>query len=134
MLDANNTEPECDPNIKNTDFKDTIPCANDTKLRKQLGLSLLGYNLSAISMESQRKYWTRHTDQLGIPLLNTTDARKWSVQEVASYVSKVVSCFNSNSNSNTNKTIGIPERFIDQVYIIFLIYHFINSLINNYFI
>ncbi|CAH1736525.1 unnamed protein product [Aphis gossypii] len=93
--------------------KSNIPSSNNNNLRKALGLSLVGYNLGSIYMEQQCNYWTRHNAQLGIPLFNTTDARTWSVQEVASYVKKVVET-NTSKSSNTNEEISISDRFINQ--------------------
>ncbi|XP_029345307.1 uncharacterized protein LOC100164434 isoform X2 [Acyrthosiphon pisum] len=92
LLDANDIEPKCDTAIRNTLFNDTIS--------------------SSVSMETQSTYWTRHNAQLGIPLFNTTDTREWTIQEVASYVKKVVEFYNS--NINTNEEISISDRFIDQ--------------------
>lgn len=114
LLDANDIEPECDTVIKNTLFNDTIPSNNNEKLQKALGLSLVGYNLGSASMETYSSYWTGHNPQIGIPLFNTTDTREWSIQEVASYVQKVVECYNSKKN---NEEISISDRFIDQVWI-----------------
>jgi len=115
LLDAQDIEPESDNVIRNPIFNDTISSNNNNKLRKIIGLGLVGYDLGSPLMETQSSYWTRHNAQLGMPLFNTTDARKWSVQDVASYVEKVLDCHNS--NSNTNKEISISDRFIDQVWI-----------------
>lgn len=112
LLDANDIEPECDTVIRNPLINDTIPSNNNYKLQKTLGLGLVGYNLGSVSMETQSSYWTRYNAQIGIPLFNTTDTREWSIQEVASYVQKVVECYNS--NINTNEEISISDRFIDQ--------------------
>jgi len=126
-LDANDIEPECDTVIGNTLSNDTIPKNNNNKLRKTIGLGLVGYDLGSVSMETQSSFWTTHNAQLGIPLFNTTDARKWSIQEVASYVQKVVECYNS--NIITNEEISISDRFIDEVRI-YCYFCIIHSLIN----
>jgi len=120
LLDANDIEPECDTVIRNPLINDTIPSNNNYKLQKTLGLGLVGYNLGSVSMETQSSYWTRYNAQIGIPLFNTTDTREWSIQEVASYVQKVVECYNS--NINTNEEISISDRFIDQVWIYYYFY------------
>jgi len=133
-LDANNIEPECDTDIKSTCFNNTPSSKTNKELCKQIGLSLLGYNLDSVSMDPQCRYWTRYNAQLDLQLYTTTDARKWSVQEVASYVQKVVTCYYSKSNPN-KKEISIPDRFIDQVEIYYYFYcHFIQFLIRDYFI
>lgn len=134
MLDTNNIESECNSDNINS-FSSNIPSSNNNNLRKALGLSLVGYNLGSIYMEQQCNYWTRHNAQLGIPLFNTTDARTWSVQEVASYVKKVVET-NTSKSSNTNEEISISDRFINQVYIYYYYYYwcFTNSLISDYFL
>lgn len=119
-MNVNAIEPECDTVIRNTLFNDTIPSNDNNELRKTLGLGLVGYDLGSVSMETLSIYWTKHNAQLGIPLFNNTDARKWSIQEVASYVQKVVEC--CNSNSNNNKEISISDRFIDQVWNYFYFY------------
>ncbi|XP_022164017.1 uncharacterized protein LOC111029358 isoform X2 [Myzus persicae] len=100
-------EPECD-----TDIRNDISRYHCNKLSKTIGLSILGYNLGSVSMETQTSFWTIHNAQLGIPLFNSTDARKWSIQEVASYVQKVVDYYKS--NINTNKEMSISDRFIEQ--------------------
>jgi len=126
LLDANDIEPESDTNIRNTLFNDSTPSNNYNKLRKTLGLGLVGHNLGSVAMESLASYWTRHNAQIGIPLFNTTDAIKWSIQEVALYVQKVVECYNS--NSNTNEEISISDRFIDQVWIYYYFYCYLYIL------
>jgi len=130
-MNANDIEPECDTDIRNTFFNNNIPRTKNNKLRKIIGLSLVGYDLGSVSMETQSSFWTNHNAQLGIPFFNSTDARKWSIQEVASYVQKVMKCYNS--NINTNKDIGISDRFIDQVWIYLFIYcSLVHSLISDY--
>jgi len=113
MLVTNNIEPKCNSDIINI-FSINITSSNNNNLRKALGLSLVGYNLGSVFMEQQCNYWTKYYAQLGIPLLNNTDVRKWSVQEVATYVKKVVSTCTSTS-SNTKDAISISDRFITQV-------------------
>jgi len=134
VFDTNNIESECNSDNINS-FSNNIPSSNNNNLRKALGLSLVGYNLGSVYMEQQCKYWTRHNAQLGIPLFNTTDARTWSVQEVASYVKKVVET-NSSKSSNTYEKISISNRFINQVYIYYYYYYWYitNSLISDYFL
>jgi len=125
-LGANDIEPKCDTVIRNTLFNDTIPSINNSKLQKSLGLGLVGYNLGSVSMEALSSYWTGNNAQLGIPLFNTTDTREWSIQEVASYVQKVVECYNS--NIKTKEKISISDRFIDQVRIYYYFYCYLYIL------
>jgi len=113
MLDTNNIEPECNSNNINV-FSNNITSSNNNNLRKALGLSLVGHNLGSVFMERQCNYWTKYYAQLGIPLLNNTDLRKWPVQEVATYVKKVVATCTSTS-SYTKDAISISDRFITQV-------------------
>lgn len=125
-MGANDIEPKCDTVIRNTLFNDTIPSINNSKLQKSLGLGLVGYNLGSVSMEALSSYWTGNNAQLGIPLFNTTDTREWSIQEVASYVQKVVECYNS--NIKTKEKISISDRFIDQVRIYYYFYCYLYIL------
>jgi len=113
MLDTNNIESERDSDSRNS-FCNNIPSSKNEKLRRAVGLSLVGYNLGSIFMEQQRNDWIRHNAQLGIPFFDTTDAIKWSVHDVASYVKKVVATYTSKIH-DTNEEISISDRFIDQV-------------------
>jgi hypothetical protein len=86
---------------------------NHNKLRKDLNLSILGHDIGTFSLAKQGRAWTRHNAQLGIPIFTTNDARKWSVQDVASYVDQIVR--SNSSNRTTNEQISISQRFIDEV-------------------
>jgi len=113
MLDTNNIEPECNYDNINL-FSNNVTSSNNNNLRKAIGLSLVGHNLDLVFMKQQCNYWSKYNAQLGIPLLNNTDVRKWSVQEVATYVKKVVTNCTSTS-SNTKDAISISDQFITQV-------------------
>lgn len=133
MSDANNIEPKCDTAIENSLFNDNIPFINKNKLCNNIGLSLVGFNLNSESMDPLARYWTEHYAQLGVPIFNTTDARTWSIHEVASYVQKVVTS-NKSDSQNTNEDVRISDRFIDQVQIHYYFYcRFIHCLISDYF-
>lgn len=82
-------------------------------LRQDIGLSVISHDLSSLSMAKRGRAWTRHNAQLGIPLFKTTDVRKWSVKEVASYVEQVVST--KYADHNINEQINVSDRFVDQV-------------------
>lgn len=98
--------------VQNELNKNSTKCKDTIKLRKQLGLSLLGHDLGAFSYTYESRSWTRYNAQLEIPVCNNGDVRKWSVEEVASYVNRVVT---ANSNRTTAEQISISDRFIDQV-------------------
>jgi len=117
-------------NIENPVLNENIPSITTTELRKNIGLSLVGFNLNSIAMDPLVSYWNKYNSQLGIPIFNTTDVRTWSVHDVASYVKKVVEF-----ESNTNQDTSISDQFINQVYIYYYFYwRFIYCLISDYFV
>lgn len=101
-----------DTDVQSEPDKHSTPCKDTIKFRKHLGLSLIGHNLGSLSYAYESRSWTRYNAQLGIPLCNNEDVRKWSTAEVASYVNQVVT---ANSNRTTAEQISISDRFIDQV-------------------
>jgi len=76
------------------------PCINHDELCKLVGISLVGHKLESVAKEPLSSYWTRYGPQLVIPIFNTTDANKCSIQEVASYAQKVVDDYNLNTNTS----------------------------------
>lgn len=129
-MGASNIEPKRDTNIENSILNENIPSINKNELSKNIGLSLVGFNLNSVAMDPLACYWNKYNSQLGIPIFNTTDVRKWSVHDVASYIQKVLEY-----KSNTNQDTSIPDQFINQVYIYYYFYCcFIYCLTSDYFI
>ncbi|XP_022170347.1 uncharacterized protein LOC111033751 [Myzus persicae] len=56
--------------------------------------------------------WVRHNVLQGIPLFNISDVRKWSVEEVATFVEKIVS--NNYTDNDPSELIKISKPFINQ--------------------
>lgn len=107
-----------EPEHSNT-FRNNINNLDDNKLRKELNLSILMDDAGPLALAKQGRAWTRHNAQLGIPIFSTDDARKWSVEDVASYVDQIVK---SNNGTLTNKEQNsISQRFIDHVIIKFFL-------------
>lgn len=57
--------------------------------------------------------WTRHNVLHGIPIFNTTDARKWPVKEVATFVEMVVSD-NYTDDDDPSVRVKISKSFMKQ--------------------
>lgn len=113
QLCSKNIGSERSTETRSVPIKTNSSCINNMELRKDIGLSLIAHDMSALSMANRGKAWTRHNAQLGIPFLGTDDARKWSVKQVASYVDEVVST--KYLDRNTHEQISVSSRFIDQV-------------------
>lgn len=95
----------------------TKECYN-LKLCNEICLSFELRALGHLSMAKQNRIWTRQNAQLGIPTFNTTDARKWSILEVATYVDQVVT--NNYSNHYIEEPISISKCFLDHVCILII--------------
>lgn len=108
-----NTGSERNVGVKYEFVKRKIPFMEDMRMRKDIGRTIPLYDLNPLSLAKRGRAWTRHNALLGIPMFDTSDARKWSVKEVASYVDQVVT--NPFSDRNTRDQISISDRFIDQV-------------------
>jgi len=67
--------------------------------------------------------WTRHQALHSIPIFNTSDVRKWSIQEVATFVERVVS--NNYTNDDQSLRINIPKYFIDHVWLFYCYLYYI---------
>lgn len=75
--------------------------------------SFPAFDLNPLTLPKRGRAWTRHNAQLGIPVFDTSDARKWSIKEVALYVDKIISP--KHSDPNPYEQISVTDRFIDQV-------------------
>lgn len=83
------------------------------KLIKKEISSFPAFGLNPLTLSKRGRAWTRHNAQLGIPVFNTTDVRKWSVKEVASYVDQIISP--KNLDRNPYEQISVTDHLIDQV-------------------
>lgn len=98
-------------NITNLRIKHNATSINNDELRNAIGNSLIPNSLRQCGLEKQDTTWIRHNAQLDIPLFSTTNARKWSIEEVAAYVEHITSITYSNPK-NPNR---ISDRFVHQV-------------------
>lgn len=104
-------EPECSSNITNVRVKQRIKSMNNDELRNAIGSSLVLNNSRKFTLGKQDTSWLKNNAQLDLPLFMTTNALKWSADEVASYVKQITS-INYTLIKNTDR---ISNIFIDQV-------------------
>jgi len=104
--------------MKHTDsnnklIKFNAPANINKILCNDICLSFGFHTATSSSTAKESKIWTKHNSQLGVPIYNTTDARKWTCLEVATYVDQVVT--NNYSHQNVQGNIDVSKRFLDQV-------------------
>ncbi|XP_050435903.1 uncharacterized protein LOC126842792 [Adelges cooleyi] len=97
---------------KNISVKQNTVNVNNLELRQEVGLSVITNDVGPLSASMRGRAWTRHNAQLGIPMFSTTDARKWSVEEVASYVDRVVAT--KYVDQSTDDKFTVSEKFVKQ--------------------
>lgn len=101
---------------QNTAIADINRLEIKSKKKKHIEKDILGfpsYDMNPFTLPKRGLTWTRHIAKIDMPVFNTGDVRKWSVEEVASYVDELIST--QHSNSNHCERTCVSNRFIEEV-------------------
>lgn len=82
--------------------------------------SFLSFDMNPFTLPKRGLEWTRHIAKIDIPVFNTGDVRKWSVEEVASYVDYLISPTQYLDGNHCERN-NVSNRFIEEVNLLFFI-------------